>query len=182
MRARSGGAAAAPEAAATAAAVQSPSPSRGREEGGGGGGGGAGPRGEYGVRVRGAGCPHLGARFLAVRESRAAAGGLAGGRGRGWRPEPATPADPGRPAGPAGPAVRGGPRDGTRVRARSAVVPAAREVRCPRRGLCPGRRALTPLRPTPPPAGFPPSLPSVFCGLPCVRLCSVALDSDLCCF
>lgn len=135
VRARSGGAAAAaPEAAAAAAAAaQSPSPSRGREEGG-GGGGGAGPRGKCGARMGGAGWPHLGGLFTAARESGAVAGSLAGGRGRGWRPEPATPADRGGPAGPAGPGARGGPREGTRVRARS-------EVSSPGPGKCSALRA-----------------------------------------
>lgn len=140
--------------------------------------------GEYRPRVGGPGRPRLGGRCLAVRESRAAAGGLAAGRGRGWRPEPATPADRGSPAWPAGPAARGGPREGTRVRADSELSsPRPGEVRCPPRGLCPGRLALTPLRPAPPPVRFPPSLPSLSsAALPCVGLRSVAPLGGLCFF
>lgn len=148
VRARSGGAAAAaaPEAAAAAAAAQSLNPSRGREEGGGGGGGGgAGPRGECGARMGGAGWPHLGGLFIAPGESGAAAGGLAGGRGRGWRPEPATPADRGGRAGPEGPAGR--PRGAGRQRGRvSAPAP-----RCRPRGRGSAVPSVRPL-PRPPSA------------------------------
>ncbi|XP_041488874.1 uncharacterized protein LOC121437817 [Microtus oregoni] len=87
----------------------------------------------------GAGWPHLGGLFTAARESGAVAGGLAGGRGRGWRPEPATPADRGGPAGPAdraqgagrgrgrvsAPAPRCCPRD------RGSAVPSVRPLPLP---------------------------------------------------